>query len=527
MKLLLPIAVLIASGCSGGFSHRSALQGSQNILRATITANPPTLDPAVIQDVVATPIIQNVFEGLVQWNASNALAPRLAESWDVSNGGRTYTFHLRKGVKFHNGREMAADDVKYSLERALDPSLNSPTAANYLGDIVGAKDRLARRAPSVSGIEVVDRTTVKITIDKPRAYFLGKLTYPCAFIVAKEGAPMGKEISSAASMIGTGPFKAQAFVPEQEMSLTAFEDYWGGKPRLSGFREIVMKDSQTRLNKFLSGEMEIADITRQDAIALKKDPAHARELRFLTSPAVAYLAMNPNGYPPFADARIRRAIAMAVDRRQIVDELLGGINQPAEGILPPGIAGHREHPAGIPYDPAGGAKLLAQTGHPGGKGLPPLELVIRDQTPDSRLIGEAVASQINKNLGWPVSVKTMEFRTLLETRNKNKLGFFFLSWYADYLDPQNFLSTLFATTSPQNHYGYSNPTVDRLCDEADTSFDPKKRIELYQKAEDIVLQDAPWIPLYFVRDAELVSPRVLGMHDNLMGHLPYTQVELK
>ncbi len=496
-------------------------------MRAAINVNPTTLDPVKVQDVDTMPIIQNVFEGLVRWDENNELKPDLADKWEVTNGGTTYTFHLKKGVKFHNGRLMTAEDVQFSFDRACDPELSSPTAANYLGDIVGSRDRLARKAKSVSGIKVIDPLTIQITLDKPRAYFLGKLTYACAFVVCKEAVTKGKEINGGGSMIGTGPFKLDSFVPEQQLNLVAFDGYHDGRPRLDRIEEYVMKDVQTRVGKFRTGEVDLVGIVRQDILATQKDSVLGHELKLYTRPAVTYLAMNPNGYAPFKDVRVRRAFAMAIDKKPIVNGLLGGTNPLAEGILPPGITGHRDQPKVLPYDPTVAAKLLAEAGFPGGKGMPDLELVINDQTADTRLVAEALASQITKNLGVPVKLRTMEWRSLLEKRNKGTLGFFILAWYADYLDPQNFLSTLLTTHGPGNHYGYSNSEVDKLCDEADTTTDSASRTALYQRAEDAILQDAPWLPLYFVSDPELVSPRVTGIQNNLMGHLPYAKVEVK
>ena len=524
MKNAWVVLLALCLGCSGGFSVKNAAK--TNILRTTMNTNPTTLDPAIVQDIDTQGIIDNVFEGLVQWDANNTLQPLLADKWSLSPDGKTYTFHIRRGVKFHNGREVTPEDVQYSLERSCNPDLNSPTAANYLGDIVGAKERFARKADHVAGIEH-DSENVTIHLDKPRPYFLGKLTYPCAFIVAKVGAGPGKEISKIEQMIGTGPFKADSFLPDQQLTLSAFNDYHGGRPKLERIEEIVMKDSQTRIDKFRAGEVEMAGVARQDALPLSKDVKLGNEVQFEARPAVAYVAMSKNGYPPFADARVRRAIAMAVDKRNIVEVLLGGSNPLAEGILPPGIAGHRDRPNGLPYDPKAAANLLAEAGYPGGKGLPALELVIRDQTPDTRIVAEAIASQIGANLGVKVTLKTMEWRSLLESRNHNKLGFFILSWYADYLDPQNFLSTLLTTSGSANHFGYSNPEVDKLCGEADSELDQTKRIVLYDKAEDMILNDAPWLPLYYVRDAELVSPKVTGLEQNLLGHMPYTKVEVK
>ncbi|MBI3721293.1 MAG: hypothetical protein HY248_01965, partial [Fimbriimonas ginsengisoli] len=303
--------------------------------------------------------------------------------------------------------------------------------------------------------------------------------------------------------------------------------YYGGAPKLRRIEHLVVKDPATRLGKFRAGEVEIAGVEQQNVPGLRRDSALKDALHLYDRPAVAYIAFGRFGYAPFADRRVRRAMAMGIDRRKIVEVLLGGVNPSANGILPPGVLGHRDATAFLPYDPAGAGAELAAAGYPGGRGLPPLEIVYREQTPDSRIIAEAAATQLQANLGIVARPRSMEWRSFLETRNHNKLGAYILAWYADYLDPENFLSNLMTTKSNGNHFGYSNLEVDRLCAQADTSLDQALRTKLYARAEDLILQDAVWLPLYFRREPELVSARVTGLRDNLFGHLPNTTVELK
>lgn len=516
-------AVLVAIGCGrGNFSERTSA-GKENVLRYAIDTNPTTLDPAIVQDLDTGDLLLNVYEGLVGWDARNEIAPALAESWTVRDGTE-YTFVL-KDATFHNGRKVEAADVKFSLERACDPATRSPTAANYLAEIVGVADVVAGKTKEIRGVEVVDERTVRITIDRPRAYFLGKLTYPCAYVVCREALTPGKEISTVAEAVGTGPFRVAQIVPDQLVRLEAFAGYHGGAPSIEGIERPVVKDAAARLNKFRAGELDLLSLERQDVAGVQGDPALAKQLRFEPRPGVFYVAMNPLAEPAFKDRRVRRAIAMAIDKDWLTQTILSGLNPRADGFVPPGVMGHREQTAALPFDSAEANRLLDAAGYRDRSKFPTLYLALREQTPDGRTVSEAVAGQLQKHLGIRVELRSMEWRAFLEKRNRKELAFYHNSWYADYLDPENFLSFLFATDVPMNGFGYSNPEVDALCRIADASGDPSERLRLYAKIEDEILQDAPWVPLYYARDALLVSPRV-EVTTNLFGFLPQAKTRL-
>jgi oligopeptide transport system substrate-binding protein len=520
------LGAALISGCGqGGFSQR-VQAGKESTLRYAINANPTTLDPGIVQDVDTGDLINHVFEGLVSWGESNELKPQLAESWTVRDEGRTYVFKIRSGAQFHNGREVTAEDFKWSMERNLHPDFPSPTAENYLREIVGVREYRDGKASEVSGIQALDAQTLQITIDKPRPYFLGKLTYSPAFAMPREIVPSDREIQNPEGMIGTGPFRIERLVSEQVVVLAAFAEHYEGQPTISRIERPVIKDSATRLNKYRANELDLLTLERQDVEAISRDPKLASHLTFMPRPAVFYIGMNPTVYPPFRDVRVRRALAMGVDKDVIVRDLLKGVNERADGILPPGVLGHREEPNGLAYDPEAAKRLLAEAGYPGGKGLPNLELAIREQRPDGRIVAESVASQLGA-LGVPVRIRTMEWRSFLERRNRRELAMFHLSWYADYLDPENFLSFLFNSKSPGNYLSYENAEFDRLTSTADTTMEPRERLLMYAQAEDIVLRDAVWIPLYFGRDPIMVQPRVKGLRTNLFGFLPHTNVRLE
>lgn len=516
--------VAALSGCgSSSFGKRAAAHNS-DAFRYALEIAPTTLDPGKVQDDLTTELLTNVFEGLVAYDEKNQIVGRLAESWKGSDGGKTWTFTLRKGSKFHNGRAVTADDVKWSFERACAPSLASPTAANYLKDIVGVSDEIRGKTPGIAGIKVVDPQTVQFTLDKPRAYFLGKLTYPCAFVLAKEASGSG-QINDVTAAVGTGPFKLAKYDADQQVELDAFSDYYLGAPKVARVLRPIIKDASTRLNLYRTGQLDTLSLSRNDVKSIAADPLLKDQLSYELRPSVYYVGIDANNYPPFKDLRIRRAVAMAIDRDRICNVLLEGMPE-AHGFVPPGVIGYREGYAGLPYNPAEAKKLLSSAGYPGGKGLPPLQFVYRAQAPDSQHVSEGVAASLRQNLGMNVQLTSLDLSAFLDGRNKGRYQSYFLSWSADYLDPENFLSFLLTSDSPQNHDGYRNADFDRLCEIGDTTLDEAKRLKAYHDAEDILVQDVGRIPLYFLREVMLVSPRVKGLRNNLFGRLPNLTVSV-
>ena len=532
LGLSLAAAALLAVGCGpkssegGGFSQRGREAGESGIFRYPINTNPTTFDPHVVQDGDTIDLLQNIYEGLVSWNEQNEVAPALASEWSVSDDGLTYTFKLRDGIKFHNGREVTAEDFKWSIERASQPTFNSPTAGAYLNDIVGVEEKLAGKAQSVDGVKVIDEKTLSLTLKKKTPYFLGKLTYIVSAPLPKEAVPLDKELTQVTEMIGTGPFKVESTLRDQETTLVANADYHGGKPALDKIVRPVIKDNTTVLAKFRNGEIHLARLQRTDIDGVKKDNDLKDKIKLYDRPAIWYIGMNQKAYPPFKDRRVRRAFAMAIDRSVIINDRMGGVNQEAKGILPPGVMGHRAEAAYIPFNPAEAKKLLAEAGFPDGKGLPPLEMFFREQFPDIRLVAEASAGMLKENLGVEVKLRSLEWRNYLEKFNREELPFYHMRWAADFLDPQNFLSNMLATGAPENKLGYSNPEFDALCKQADSILEWEQRKPLYEKAEDIALQDAPWIPIYFQKDAELHAPNLHDLRGSVFGHLPHTKTRV-
>jgi ABC-type transport system substrate-binding protein len=520
-------SVLGAAGCTGGKFSQRANEGKANVFRYPIPEL-TKLDPAMVQDGDSIDVLQQVFEGLTAWGENSQPVPGLAEKWDLSSDGRTYTFTLKKGVKFHNGREVTADDVKYSLERVTNPAFGSPTAETYLNTIDGFTEKWSGKAKELRGVKVIDPQTISITIDKPRPYFLGRLTYPASFVVCKEALDDGGEIRDVKQMVGTGPYKAETYTPDQIITMVANADYHGGAPKIERIERPTIKDSMIRLNKFRSGEFDMTRIERQDIPAILADAKLKDQLKYFARPSLYYVGLNVGTYAPFRNPKVRQAFAMAIDKDVIVKRVLGDVNEVANAIVPPGLPSHRKDAPAYKFDPVRAKQLLAEAGYPNAKGLEGLTLSHRDGQPDVRLVAENIVTQLRQNLGVQAKTQMIPWNAYLDRHTKKQLDFFHMRWGADYPDPENFLSTLLASYGNENKINYKNPAYDALCMKADTMVNnDEERWRLYNQAEDMVLKDAPFIPIYFQRDAELISPRVKNMRESVFGHLPHTTTSLQ
>ena len=519
----------LLTGCG---HHGSMSGGSDNILRVAMQTAPVTFDPAMCQDVETNQMLQQAYEGMVQYSPDNKVVPCLADTWKISPNGLTYTFHLRP-AKFQNGMPVTADDVAYSLLRALNPKLSSPVAPEYMSDIQGALDVYNRKSTALSGVKVIDPQTVAITITSPKAYWIDTLTYPtgwivCKAIAVKEGAGPLTEADAEAGA-GTGAFKITHSVKDQEVDLEANPNYWAGAPKIAGQVMSVILNSGTRHEEFAAGKLDILrGLQVGDLETDRADPALKARIKLWPRAGINYLALNENVYAPFKDPRVRAAFAYATDKQKISQVVTQGVYPIAADLLPRGMPGGDPHFPGLPYDPAKARALLAAAGHPNGQGLPPLEIYTNEKNPLGQKTMDILRQMYSQALGITVSERQMEFGSLIAAENKNTLlSSYVLGWYADYLDPQDFYSLLLSSKSPSNHTGYADPQFDSLCARADVERDTAKRTALYQQAARIAAAAPPRIPLYYAVDPELVSSRVHGIDDCLMGHLPYKRVTLK
>ena len=524
--------ITVLSGCTttGGNSIKVA-----GAFRYPLTAKPTTLDPGTVQDGDTIDLLQNIFEGLVSWNEKSEVVPAVAEKWEISGEGRTYTFHLRHGVKFHNGREVKADDFKYSMDRSCDPAINSETVYEYMNDIVGALDCRSGKSKGISGVTVLDPYTLQISIDKPKSYFLDKLTYPTFYAVCREAIAKSGGKLDASSAVGCGPFKLASpgdYQSDYRVVLTVFQDYHAGKPELTHIVRPVLLDASTRLSQYEAGELDLVGIASSDLDHVNSDPKLKADLHTFDRARIWYLTLNQAAPgSPFANKIVRVAFNMAVNKQELARIALNNLMPAANSIVPPGMGGYVSTCKPIPYNPAQARTLLKQAGYgSGGKPFPSIALIFRNDTVEAGNAAQVISNQIKINLGISIPVQSMELGQFINQSDQKTMPFSLASWGADYLDPQDFLSVLLHTSKKingvedhiSNNSGYSSPAFDSLCDRADIEQNQQKRFALYQQAEQIAINDAPWVPLYFQRDLELIKPNVKGIRDSLLGHLPHT-----
>ena len=466
--------------------------------------DPPTLDPHITTDATSAQIIVELFGGLVTIDPDLDIVADLAESWEISPDGLKYTFHLRTDAKFHNGKPVTAVDVLWSLERATNPLTQSPVADQYLGDIVGVKEKLRGDADTVSGLRVVDDYTVEITIDASKSYFLAKLTYPTAFVLDAENVEANPR-KWFRQPNGTGPFRLSSYQVGESMVLSRNEYYHLGPPKLEEV-ELILSGGTSML-MYENDEIHLAGVGLADLDRLldTSNKLHPELIQAPPSFSVQYIGFNV-AEPPLDDPKFRQALNLAIDKREIATVVLGDQVVPATGILPPGFPGFDSSVRGFDFDPVKAKQLIQESKYGSDLGnLPPITLTTAGSFGAViSLDMEVVLQMWEKNLGVKVEIQQTEFATFLKDLNRRRFQMFDIGWIADYPDPENFLDILFHSDSSNNHTNYSNPEVDRLLERARTETDETARYQIYHQAEQQILDDAPWVPLWYSGDRYLL-----------------------
>ena len=463
-----------------------------------------SIDPAISQygpgDIVGA-----IFSGLVKLNTDLEVVADMAQSWEVSPDQTVFTFTLRENARFHNGRPVTAEDFKYSWERALDPATESPVARTYLGDIGGAAEIAEGRAENLDGVKVLDPRTLEVTIDAPFPYFLGKLTYPTSYVVDRANVESGEDWTDTPN--GTGAFKIKEWQKDDLLILERNDDWYGGTPALahSVYRIFAGRPMQLYEN----GEIDISGVYLWD-IDRARDPANTlnSHLREGTQLCTTYLGFNVT-QPPFHDPKVRQALALALETDKEIDVTLQGLAKRAAGFVPPGMPGHNERLEPAVFDPRAAKRLLESSSYRGAENIPPISSYSSD---------DAIHWAWQKHLGLEVeAVSVYEYSDWLERMDNKEFGVFTWGWCADYLDPQNFLDLLFHSDSYENKFNYANDRVDNLLDKAAVETNASRRISLYERAEEIILDDWVAVPLWHDSQFLLVQPYVRGFMATPIG----------
>lgn len=542
---------------------------NQSVYRSAFEGDVPSLDPIQIGDTQSHDVAHNIYNGLVSYRPEitgegqslSDLVPDLAESWTLSEDGKTYTFKLRQGVTFHNGRELEASDIKYSFERLADPrnasrglwTLNAFAIAGLKAYQEACK---ADQDAELSAIKVLDKYTVSITLHDVIPFALHVLAMSYYYIVPKEEVlKWGDQFSFHA--IGTGPFILSEWKPNQKLILKKNEHYFHpGVPHIDELRYYIVPDENIRLLWFENGELEhleppipAASFDRilsdpkwnkmgNDAIRAAEsvnDPSKSNILKNKEW-TIQYLGMATNE-KPFNDKRVRQAFNYAINKRKIIDVVRNGRGIQSRGVLPHDFPGFDpDRPVPYPYDLDKAKALMKEAGwsDSDGDGIldkdgEKLKLTFwHNQSMIYAMLGASVQADLSE-LGVESDVRALEWSSYIDKVKRGEAKLFRFGWAADYPDPDNYLWTLFHSDNigQDNSTSFNNPEVDALVDKARKLTNWEERKKLYQQAETKIIEEAPWIFLYTNVEYKLVQPYVRGqqMHPLIRNEMSIVELD--
>lgn len=525
---------LLAATFSGCFNRETNVErgNREKVLHRGMGPTLADLDPHLATGTDHYTVLSALFEGLVGEDPVDLHpVPGVAERWDVSPDGLTYTFHLRSDARWSNGEALTAQDFADSWQRALTPTL-SADYANLLYVIAGAEayHKGGTTDFSTVGIAVSGPRTLRVTLEYPTPHFISMLQhwifYPVHLASIRAVGPSdrrGIPWARPGKLVCNGPFILDAWRAGERIVVTKNPHYWDAATvqlEAIHFHPFQSVDAEERA--FRAGQLHLTD-----AAPISKVPAYRRDSPDLLriDPYLGTYFYRINVRRPFLnEAKVRRALALSLDRSSLVDQIVQGGQTPAGGFVPPGIPGYAASEA-LRYDPDEARRLLAEAGYAEGRGAPPMELVF-NTSENHRVIAEAMQAMWARELGLNVSLRNMENTSVLESRRAGDYQLLRSVWIADYIDPGSFLD-IWRSDSGNNHTGWANESYDALLDQAARTGDVAARFELLRRAETLLLEQAPFVPVYFFTHVFLIQPSVRGWHPTLLDHHPYKHVHLQ
>jgi peptide/nickel transport system substrate-binding protein/oligopeptide transport system substrate-binding protein len=478
------------------------------------------LDPILSKNYWESEIVLQIFDGLLRFDNQLNVAPALAQDWRVSPDGKTYIFNLRKGARFHNGREVVAQDAVYSFTRVLDPKWKSDDAPHFTR-IVGATEFQMGRASEVAGLKPLDASTLQITLDRPYAPFLRVLAQQPASIVPRE--EVEKAVAGfGKNPVGTGPFRLAQWELPSQIVLLANPDYFGGKPFLNEIRITTLQalNAQECFQLFLDRKLDLSFVPPDQVSMAQTNP----EWLFTSRPVLRlmYLGMNVRDRW-LKRPEIRKAIVSAINKTELLGQAFD--YSVTNGLLPFSLLGARPESYPDPYDPHRAIKALQLHNRLGKQHLT-LQLWHAQVSESRNALLVRLANQLDA-VGFRVELKIVSSMSeLLRQVYNGKAQLFLLGEQIDFPDPDALLNRLFHSRSPGNPFGYANPKVDALLFEAQTTLDDNRRAQLYGEIENMILADSPILPLSLVKYSFAHHQRVRGLELTSLGfqYLPLKDV---
>lgn len=527
--LVLGTAVLFILGCSRPQAVDRATE--EGILLLGNGPEPQALDPQITTGTSELNIHMALFEGLTSPDPQTLEPqPGVAESWEVAEDGRRYTFHLRASARWSNGDAVTAEDFVFAWKRMLSPDLAAPNAW-MLYPLEGAEayNRGDAEADSL-GVSAVDRHTLEVRLDAPTPYLLSLLMHPAWFPVHRPtleqwGDPFdrGNPWTEAGRHVGNGAFRLSEWRPNVWVEAEANPHYWDSDTvELEGIRFLVYEEPSAQERAFLGGQLHIASTVPPARIAwwLREERG---ELNLDPYLGTYYLLLN-HRHPVLQDVRVRRALSLAIDRRALVENLLGAGELAADSFTPSSMPGY-DPPRMGDKDVERARELLAAAGYPEGRGFPQLQYLY-NTSENHRRIAEAIQSMWRENLGIDIELHNTEWRVYLDRREQGDYDIARAVWIGDYLDPDTFLS-LWSTGSGRGWSGWENAEYERLMARASRELDSGQRLQWLAEAEGVLLDERAVIPIYFYVSSSLRRPEVKGWHATLLDWHPYKYVRLE
>lgn len=511
--LVLLLAAALLTGC--GRRETPVATGNQaGVLYRGNASEPESLDPYLVRGAVEWTIVGGLFEGLVVPDMAT-LEPRpgAAERWEISADGRRYTFFLRADAKWSDGSPVTAGDFEYGARRLLAPRLGASHAENNLFFVRGARDYQAGRSADFGtvGVKARGERTVEMELARPTPFFLSALYlfFPVPRAAVEKHAAMDERVNNwirPGNLVGNGPFRLKAWRQNQGVVLERNPAYWdAARVRLREIHFLPIENAGAEENMFRAGQLHLTS-----GVPMSKIEVYQREqpeaLKIVDDRGVYFYSLNV-AKPPFGDARVRRALALSLDRETLTRQVLKGGKVPAWSFTPPGTGGYTAR-ARLGFDPERARAQLRDAGFPGGQGLPAIELLV-DAREQHRVIAEAVQQMWRRELGIEVTLRNEETQVLNASKRSMDFQMVRGSWNATtYQDPFYFLGA-WQTTGLYNEARWSSAEFDRLID-ATWTVDAAAREAAFQRAEEIFLNEVPAIPLFFSTQTILMQPSVKG-----------------
>lgn len=483
----------------------------ETIINIALNSKPLNLNPQMAHDQESAQILFNIYGRLLYIGSAGEVSPGVAKNWYVEDDGVTWIFSIRPGVKFHNGREVIAEDVKYSYERMMSPKLKSPNTW-FLEHIEGAEEYINGNANEIIGLKVLDKYRISIKLKSPYSGFLLNLGQFSAGILAKEDVEQGK-------LTGCGPYIIEN-VEDEYCELKAFKDYYGGVAYID--KIIVNYKNDNIAEGLMEGKYDFAAIGNKEGFQLLKDNPNVN-INLVDVIGTYYIGFNLEGKSIFAKSKeVRQALNLGIDRSRIIDDVLGGLGEEAKGPIPPKIVDNSYLPS-VSYNPSRAREILRREGINNSRNV--IKIIVRDEPEDSLFskISQYVIRDL-RELGIKLDVEKIAPEDYYNPSILGKADLFIGRWIADTGDPDNYLQPMFNYNNATNFTKYNSPQIMKLMDEAKEIVNPNKKMDIYKQIQNILMEDSPWISIYHPKMALISRKGVSGVRMSPQGIINYENV---